>query len=66
MYEDGKVRMVLKCSVSMFLEEVYPYMSDYIGKSSGRRWFFGRIGNKANYFIKCDANVPPKEGWNVG
>ncbi|KAK8831971.1 hypothetical protein WA577_005071, partial [Blastocystis sp. JDR] len=34
------------------------------GKSSGRRWFFGKIGNKAVYYIKDNSNVPPKEGWS--
>ena len=58
--------MVSKCSVLMFLDEVsFLYYAYRIGKSSGRRWFFGRIGNKANYFVKCNTDIPPKEGWTV-
>ena len=64
--EDGKVRMAMRCSVLTCLEKVFLVNSlSRIGKSSGRRWFFGKVGSKAIYFIKDGSNVPPKEGWNV-
>lgn len=63
---DGKVAMVTRCSALTCLERVIlVYLVSRIGKSSGRRWFFGKIGNKAVYYIKDNSNVPPKEGWSV-
>ena len=60
--------MVLRCSVLMYPEGVIDYdiLLFLIGKSAGRRWFFGKPSVKGvYYFNKTNENIPPLTGWQV-
>lgn len=42
------------------------YFALHVGKSAGRRWFFGKPAVKGvYYFCKTNDDVPPLTGWQV-
>ena len=62
------MKTVLRCSVLMSLERVICYCTILfmLGKSAGRRWFFGKPSVKGvYYFNKTNENIPPLTGWQV-